>query len=63
MITQLRLGKKPIRINIVWRNPLASVQAQLKVEEANNPYYGWAVQARKIRSRRANWEIKRIWAA
>lgn len=63
MLRQLHLGKKRMRMDIVWRNPLTSVQAQLKVEEANNPYYGWAEQATKIRRRRANWDIKRIWAA
>jgi len=48
---------------IVWRNPLLLVQAQLRVKEADNPYYRWAEQAARIRARRANWENNHSWAA
>jgi len=39
---------------IMWRNPQAFVQAQLRVREASDLYYGWAEQARRIRAGRAN---------
>jgi hypothetical protein len=44
-----------VPLEIVWRNPVAHVQADLRLKEASNPYFGWAEQARKIRSRRAIW--------
>lgn len=37
-------------IEIVWRNPLAHVQARLRDKEASERHYGWAEQARKIRN-------------
>jgi hypothetical protein len=50
-------------LEIVWRNPLVLVQAHLRLNEASNPYHGWAQQATKIRARRANWDIHHNWAA
>ena len=50
-------------LEIVWRNPLALVQAHLRLKEASNPYYGWAEQAAKIRARRAHWDVHHSWAA
>jgi len=50
-------------LEIVWRNPLALVRAHLRVHESSSPYYGWAEQARKIRARRANWDVNHCWAA
>ncbi len=44
---------------IIWRNPQAFVQAQLRAREACDLYYGWAEQARKIRARRAHWDANR----
>jgi hypothetical protein len=48
------IGTEPLPFEIVWRNPLALVQAGLRGKEANNPHYGWAEQARKIRARRVS---------
>jgi hypothetical protein len=48
---------------IAWRNPLNVVQAQLRVRESSNPYCRWAKQSRKIRARRANWNVNHRWAA
>ena len=50
-------------LEVVWRNPLALVQAHLRLKEASNPYYGWAEQATRIRARRSNWDVHRSWAA
>ena len=50
-------------LEIVWRNPLALVRARLRVNESSSSYYGWAEQARKIRARRANWDVNHCWAA
>lgn len=36
------IGTEPLSFEIVWRNPLALVQAGLRGKEANNPHYGWA---------------------
>ncbi len=49
-----RIGTEPLPFEIVWRNPLALVQAPLRGKEAHNPHYGWADQARKIRVRRVS---------
>ena len=43
-------------LEIMWRNPLALVPANLRAKEQSNPYYGWAEQATKARRRRANWD-------
>lgn len=51
---QEKLGSEPMSFEIVWRNPLAVVQAQLRGKEAHNPHYGWSEQARKIRARRVS---------
>lgn len=48
---------------IMWRNPLSLVQAHLIARETSNPDYRWAEQARKIRTRRANWNVNHHWAA
>lgn len=50
-------------LEIMWRNPLCLVLAQLRLREASSLYYGWAEQARKIRARRANWDANHNWAA
>ena len=50
-------------LGIVFRNPLALVRAHLRVNESSSPYYGWAEQARKIRARRANWDVNHSEAA
>lgn len=49
------VAAKVMPLEIVWRNPVFSVLAQLRLREASNLYYGWAEQARKIRAPRANW--------
>jgi hypothetical protein len=41
-------------LEIMWRNPLCLVLAQLRLREASSLYYAWAEQARRIRARRAN---------
>jgi len=43
-------------LEIIWRNPLALVRANLRAKERSNPYYGWAEQAKTIRARHANWD-------
>jgi hypothetical protein len=51
-------------LEIMWRNPLCLVLAQLRLREASSlyyGYYGWAGQARKIRARRANWDANHNW--
>ncbi len=50
-------------LEILWRNPLPLVRAHLRAKERSNPYYGWAEQAKKIRTRRANWDANHGWAA
>ena len=50
-------------LEIVWRNSAALAQAHLRAKEASSPYYKWAEQAKKIRARRANWDVNRRWAA
>lgn len=50
-------------LEIRWRNPLSLVQAHLRAKERSNPYYGWAEQAKKIRTRRVNWDANHCWAA
>jgi hypothetical protein len=50
-------------LEIMWRNPLCLVLAQLRLREASSLHYGWAEQARKIRVRRANWDANHNWAA
>ena len=52
---ELDLGTQLVPLEIVWRNPAALVQAHLRLKEASNPYFGWAEQARKIRTSRAIW--------
>jgi len=49
-----KIGTEPMTFEVVWRNPLALVQAQFRGKEAHNPHYGWAEQARKIRARRVS---------
>ena len=50
-------------LDIMWRNSLPLVRAHLRARERSNPFYGWAVQAKKIRARRANWDANHCWAA
>jgi hypothetical protein len=47
-------GTEPMSCEIVWRNPLALVQARLRDKELKERHYGWAEQARKIRARRVS---------
>jgi len=56
-------GAEVLPLEIVWRNPLCQVLADLRRREASSPHYGWAEQARKIRERRANWDTNHCWAA
>jgi hypothetical protein len=44
-------------LEIVWRNPLNFVQAQLKARETSHPYYQWAHHGRKIRARGNRWDL------
>ena len=48
-------------LQLVWRNPEALVQAHLRLREASDLYSGWAEQARRIRARRANWNVRSSW--
>ena len=57
------LGAQDMSIQIVWRNQSASVRADLRARQLNNPYCQWAEQAGKIRARRFNWEAKHVWVA
>ena len=50
-------------LEIVWRNQSASVRADLRARQQNNPYCRWAEQAGKIRARRSNWDANRVWVA
>jgi hypothetical protein len=52
-----------VPLEIMWPNPLSLARAHLRAKERSNPYYGWAEQARKIRGRRANWDVNHCWAA
>lgn len=52
-----------MHLEIVWRNPQCLVRAQLRVKESTSPYCRWAEQAKKIRARRANWNVTHSWAA
>jgi hypothetical protein len=52
-----------VPVEIMWRNPLSLARAHLRAKERSNPYYGWAEQAKKIRARRANWDVNHCWAA
>jgi hypothetical protein len=63
MIVDEQITTKVTPLEIVWRNPLALVQAHLRAKEAGNPYHGWAEQARKIRARRAHWDVHHSWVA
>jgi|SRR5271165_15415 len=56
-------SREAVPLAIMWRNPQAFVQAQLRRREASHVYSGWAEQARKIRARRANWDANHRWAA
>ena len=47
---QAGAAKESGAIAIVWRNPLNSVQEQLREKEAGDPYYGWAEHSSRIRS-------------
>ena len=42
-----KIGTELVPLKIVWRNPLALVQAQLRTRETTSPYYRWAEQAQK----------------
>ena len=57
------LGAQGMSIQIVWRNQSASVRADLRARQQNNPYCRWAEQAGKIRARRSNWDAKHVWLA
>lgn len=48
------IGMEDMRLELVWRNPLARVRAQLRMREKDNRYCQWAQQATKIRTRRSN---------
>lgn len=48
---------EPMSLEVVWRNPLTVVQESLRFSESYNPYYRWAEQERRIRARRANWNV------
>ncbi len=50
-------------LQVVWRNLHPLVRAHLRAKQASNPYYRWAEQAIKIRTRRANWKANHYWAA
>ena len=65
MITNEKHNIRPevMPLEVVWRNPVCLVLAELRLREASNPYCGWAEQARKIRDRRANWDANHCWAA
>ena len=63
MFEEENVGARFSPLQIVWRNPLCLVRAHLRLNEASNPYYGWADQGRKIRARRANWDTNHSWAA
>jgi hypothetical protein len=52
-----------VPVEIMWRNPLSLARAHLRAKERSNSYYGWAEQAKKIRARRANWDVNHCWAA
>ena len=55
------LGAQGMAIQIVWRNQSASVRADLRARQHNNPHCRWAEQAGKIRARRSNWDAKHVW--
>lgn len=55
-----RAGVLPLEI--MWRNPLPLVRAHLRANERSNPYYGWAEQAKKIRTA-APIDANHCWAA
>lgn len=55
------LGAQDMSIQIVWRNQSASVSANLRGRQQNDPYCRWAEQAGKIRARRSNWDAKHVW--
>jgi len=63
IVDEQEIAPQVTPLEIVWRNPLALVQAHLRVKEASNPYYGWAEQAAKIRARRSHWDVHHSWAA
>ncbi len=46
---------------VVWRNPRTDVRASLRARQASNPHCQWSEQAKKIRSRRHNWELTHTW--
>lgn len=56
-----RVGAESICLKIIWRNPLAVVQAQLRINESRNHNFGWAERASEIRVRRANWNANHRW--
>jgi hypothetical protein len=53
-VHQEGIGAEPVSLEVVWRNPLALVQARLRGKEAHNPNYGWAQQAQKLRASRTS---------
>jgi hypothetical protein len=55
------LAAQGMSIQIVWRNQSASVSANLRAKQQNDPYCRWAEQAGKIRARRSNWDAKHVW--
>lgn len=57
------LATQGMSIQIVWRNQSASVRANLRARQQNNPYCQWSEQAGKIRARRSNWDAKHVWVA
>ena len=56
-----QLAAQDMSIQIAWRNQSASVSANFRARQQNNPYYRWAEQAGKIRARRSNWDARHVW--
>ena len=48
-------------LELVWRNPRGRIRADLRMREKNSSYCQWALQARKIRARRSNWDTVKNW--
>ena len=54
MSENIKTGTEPMSFEIVWRNPLAHLQARLRDKEVSERHYRWAEQAKKIRARRVS---------
>jgi hypothetical protein len=55
------IGPQGMSFEVVWRNPLSKVRADLRAREMNNPYCRWVEQASRIRVRRSNWDTNNNW--